>query len=90
MLFFQRFKGRDANKFLYVTVRDTKADPWSQPINLGPMPILGSSVPAIYSLACDGTKLYFCDHPFFESQSGGYGKSDIWYLPITASTQAEK
>jgi len=82
MLFFQRFKENEANRSLYVTIRDTKADPWSQPINLGPMLMLESSLPAIYSLSCDGTKLYFYDHPFFEPQAGGYGKSDIWYLPI--------
>jgi len=83
MLFFQRFKGRETNKFLFATVRDTKSDPWSKPINLGPMPLQEKSIPAIYSLSCDGTKLYFFDHPFFKPQPGGYGKSDIWYLPIT-------
>ena len=90
MLFFQRIEGRQANKSLYVTIRDSKADPWSQPINLGPMPLRGSSIPAINSLSCDGTKLYFCDHPFLEPQSGGYGKSDIWYLPIIVSPDSEE
>jgi hypothetical protein len=90
MMFFQRFKGREANKFLYVTIRDTKGDPWSQPINLGPMPLGGTSIPAIYSLSSDGTKLYFCDHPFSEPQSGGYGKSDIWYMPIIVSPDSEE
>ena len=90
MLFFQRIEGRQANKSLYVTIRDTKADPWSQPINLGPMPLGGASIPAIYSLSCDGTKLYFCDHPFCEPQSGGYGKSDIWYMPIIVSPDPDE
>jgi serine/threonine protein kinase len=90
MLFFQRIKGNEANKFLYVTIRDTKADPWSQPINLGPMPVPGSSIPAISSLSCDGTELYFCDHPFFEPQPGGQGQSDIWYMPINVLPQVEK
>ncbi len=88
MLFFQRFEDGGANKFLYAAMRDTKAEPWSDPINLGPLPVSGSSIPAIYSLSCDGTKLYFCDHPFFEPQPGGQGKSDIWYLPIAVSSQA--
>jgi len=82
MLFFQRFKEGEANKSLYVTIRNKKAEHWTQPINLGPLPVPGSSMPAIYSLSCDATKLYFCDHPFFEPQPGGQGKSDIWYLPI--------
>jgi hypothetical protein len=82
MLFFQRIKEKKANKFLYVAIRDTQADPWSPPINLGPMPVTESSLPAIYSLSSDGTKLYFYDHPYSEPQSGGQGKSDIWYLPI--------
>ena len=88
MFFFQRFKGRETNKLLFATIRDTKTDPWSQPFNLGPIPLGGASVPAIYSLSCDGTELYFCDHPFFESQAGGHGKTDIWYVPITVSPQA--
>jgi hypothetical protein len=83
MLFFQRFKGHNINKSLYVTFRNKKSDPWSKPANLGPMPVSGSSIPAIYSWSCDGSKLYFCDHPFAEPQSGGYGNSDIWYLPIS-------
>lgn len=82
ILFFQRFKGRETNKFLFATMRDTKSDPWSQPTNLGPLPVQGASIPCIYSLSSDGTKLYFCDHPFFKPQSGGYGKTDIWCLPI--------
>jgi hypothetical protein len=82
MLFFQCFRNNETNKLLYVTIRDTKADPWLRPINLGPMPVAGSSIPAIYSLSCDGTKLYFCDHPFADPQPCGHGQSDIWYLPI--------
>ena len=35
MLFFQRIEGREATKSLHVTTRDTKTDPWSQPVNLG-------------------------------------------------------
>jgi serine/threonine protein kinase len=90
MLFFQRIKENKANKFLYVAIRDTQADPWSPPINLGPMPVPGSSLPAIYSLSCDGTELYFCDHPFFEPQPGSHGQSDIWYIPINVLPLAEK
>jgi hypothetical protein len=90
MLFFQRFEENKANKFLYVTIRDTQADPWSPPINLGPMPVPGSSLPAIYSLSCDGTELFFCDHPFFEPQPGGYGNTDIWYLPINVSRDPDR
>jgi serine/threonine protein kinase len=89
MLFFQRFKEGEANKSLYVTIRDKKAEPWTQPVNLGPMPVPGSSMPAIYSLSCNGTELYFCDHPFFEPQPDTHGKSDIWYIPIKVSSQAE-
>ncbi len=82
ILFFQRFKGREANRFLYATTRETKKDPWSPPINLGPVPIPDSSVPAVSSLSHDGTRLYFFEHPFFAPLPGGQGQQDIWYLPI--------
>jgi hypothetical protein len=49
------------------------------------MPVPDPSIPAISSLAYDGTKLYFFDHPFSNPQPGGYGQQDIWYLPITTS-----
>ncbi len=85
ILFFQRIKGNEANKFLYATIRETKTDAWSLPVNLGPMPVPDPSLPAISSLSHDGTKLYFFDHPFRDPQPGGFGQQDIWYLPITPS-----
>ncbi len=86
ILFFQRIEGNEANKILYAAVRETKADTWSPPINLGAMPVPDPSLPAISSLSHDGTKLYFFDHPFQAPQPGGYGQQDIWYLPIIASS----
>jgi len=91
ILFFQR---PDVGESLYVTTRESKTNPWSQPIDLGPV-LAGSKMPFITSLSSDGTELYFCDHTWTEPRVGGYGREDIWYLPIaiprdaTTSTPAQ-
>jgi hypothetical protein len=79
ILFFQR---PDVSESLYVTTRESKTDPWSPPIDLGPV-LAGSKMPFITSLSSDGTELYFCDHTWTEPRAGGYGREDISYLPIT-------
>ena len=62
---------------LYVMRRPSLADPWQDPVNLGP--IVNS--PASEECACisfDASTLYFTsDRP------GGYGCSDIWQVRIT-------
>jgi tRNA A-37 threonylcarbamoyl transferase component Bud32 len=84
ILFFQR---PDVGESLYVTTRESKTDPWSQPIDLGPV-LAGSKMPFITSSSSDGTELYFCDHTWTEPRAGGYGREDIWYLPITTAPRA--
>jgi serine/threonine protein kinase len=79
ILFFQR---PDVGESLYVTTRESKTALWSQPIDLGPV-LAGSKMPFITSLSSDGSELYFCDHTWTEPRAGGYGREDIWYLPIT-------
>jgi serine/threonine protein kinase len=84
ILFFQR---PDVSESLYVTTRESKTDPWSPPIDLGPV-LAGSKMPFITSLSSDGTELYFCDHTWTEPRAGGYGREDIWVLPITMPQDA--
>ena len=91
ILFFQRIRQGETidgkqtyDESFYAATRDSKAHPWSQPIDLGPA-LQGSEIPFIYSLSSDGSELYFCDHPWTDPRPGGFGKSDIWYLPITTS-----
>jgi serine/threonine protein kinase len=85
ILFFQR---PDVSESLYVTTRESKTDRWSQPIDLGPV-LAGSKMPFITSLSSDGSALYFCDHTWTEPRVGGYGREDIWYLPITIPQGAD-
>jgi len=80
ILFFQR---PDVGGSLYVATRQSKTDPWSSPVDLGPV-LAGSKMPYITSLSADGTELYFCDHPWTEPRAGGQGREDIWYLPLAA------
>jgi len=50
ILFFQR---PDVGESLYVTTRESKTDPWSEPIDLGPV-LAGSKMPLVTSLSSDG------------------------------------
>jgi tRNA A-37 threonylcarbamoyl transferase component Bud32 len=86
ILFFQR---PDVGESLYVPTRESKTDPWSQPLDLGPL-LAGSKMPFITSLSSDGSELYFCDHTWTEPRAGGYGREDIWYIPITTSPAASR
>ncbi len=78
LLFLQR---PDIGESLYVAVRESRTNPWSQLIDLGPV-LAGSKMPFITSLSLDGSELYFCDHSWTEPRAGGYGRADIWYLPV--------
>jgi len=57
---------------LWVTTRDTKLDPWSTPVNLGPV-VNTSSYELEPSISTDGLSLYFCSN-----RSDGFGGMDIW------------
>ena len=94
VLFFQRIRNeshpdgrRGFSEWFYAATREAKTDPWSEPIDLGPV-FEGSEIPFIYSLSSDGSGLYFCDHPWAAPRAGGHGGCDIWYLPIVVSPGA--
>jgi len=55
----------------WVTTRKTKADPWQEPVSLGPKVNVGAV--GAPSISADALVLFFAsDRP------GGYGKSDLW------------
>jgi len=62
---------------IYMAKRTTKSDPWSEPVNLGP---LVNSPYNEYdtSLSLDGLLLLFGDGDTSPFRPGGYGSGDIW------------
>jgi len=57
---------------LWVAARETKNEPWGDPVNLGPT--VNSSVSdACPNISADGLELYFRSN-----RPGGYGYADIW------------
>jgi hypothetical protein len=56
---------------IWVTTRKTKADPWQEPVNLGPL--VSSGTDGAPSISSDGRVLFF-----MSGRPGGYGGSDIW------------
>ena len=61
----------------WVSTRETTSDPWSAPVNLGP--VVNSSVEdAAAHISADRQTLYF------ESiRAGGVGRSDLWMTTRT-------
>ncbi len=59
---------------LYVTMRKTKEDPWSPPVNLGPT-VNTASAEMAPSISHDGRDLYFSD--FGGPRPGGVGDADL-------------
>jgi hypothetical protein len=57
---------------IWVAVRETKDEPWGDPVNLGPTvnSLVSDADP---SVSADGLELYFRSN-----RSGGYGYTDIW------------
>ena len=92
ILFFQRLRRKNASggkqaieEWFYAAIRRSSTDAaWSEPIDLGPV-LQGSKMPYICSLSADGSQLYLCDHPWTDPRPGGFGKCDIWILPISVS-----
>jgi len=62
---------------IWVARRKTTDDPWSQPLNLGPV-INTFGFDGCPSISADGSTLYFAsDRP------GGHGGEDLWQVSIT-------
>jgi len=57
---------------LYVTTRETRTDPWSPPMNLGPK-VNSSSTEWAPRLTTDGLSLFFGS-----TRPNGYGDWDVW------------
>jgi hypothetical protein len=65
---------------IYVARRATKNDPWSEPVNLGPVVNSPYNEPWL-SLSPDGLLLLFDDYSWSTTPThrpGGYGGSDMW------------
>ncbi len=86
VLFFQSDRpGGYGGNNIWMTSRETKDDPWTTPVNLGPAintsagkTSAGEGDPSISS---DGLALFFCS-----SRPGGYGSSDL-YVARRATTK---
>ena len=77
LLFFESNRpGGFGSVDLYLMKRASLADPWSEPVNLGPAVNSASSDEQGF-LSPDGTTLYF-----HSNRPGGYGIYDIWQAPL--------
>jgi Tol biopolymer transport system component/tetratricopeptide (TPR) repeat protein len=73
---------------IWMTQRATRNDPWSTPVNLGPV-VNSSAAEASPSISADGLSLFFCDgaRGFSAPQRpGGLGGVDLW---VTTRTSPE-
>ncbi len=77
LLFFESDRpGGFGSADLYMMRRTTAADPWTEPMNLGPRVNSPASDENGF-LSPDGSTLYF-----HSDRAGGYGGYDIWQVPI--------
>ena len=58
---------------IYVSTRGSIDDPWSVPLNLGPIVNSSGVIDGYASLSSDDLELYFSGY-----RPGGYGNQDIW------------
>lgn len=79
LLFFQsnRTGGYGGQVDIWVVRRKTTDDPWSQPVNLGPV-INTWGFDGTPSISADGSTLYFASN-----RPGGHGDEDLWQVSIT-------
>jgi hypothetical protein len=82
LYFGSRRTGGQGDWDIWISNRATTSDPWSEPVNLGPIVNTGyyESYPSISS---DGLALFFCSE-----RPGGYGSGDIW-VTTRPTTDAE-
>jgi len=62
---------------VYVTRRASLSDPWQTPANLGPTVNSSATDDFASNVSIDGGTLYFTSN-----RPGGYGRGDIWQVPI--------
>ncbi len=79
LLFFQsnRPGGYGGRVDIWVVRRKTTDDPWSEPVNLGPV-INTFGYDGTPSISADGSTLYFASN-----RPGGHGDEDLWQVSIT-------
>jgi Tol biopolymer transport system component len=79
LLFFQsnRPGGYGGGADIWVTRRKTTDDPWSEPVNLGPV-VSTWGFDGNPSISADGSTLYFASN-----RPGGHGDEDLWQVSIT-------
>ena len=75
------FSDRSGNEELYVSTRSSTSEPWSPPMNLGPV-VNGGGHNNQPSLSFDGTTLYFASGGRPENV-GGLGWFDLWMTTRT-------
>ena len=77
LLFFDSKRpGGFGSQDLYVTRRATLSDPWTEPINLGPM-VNTTTIEECARISADGSTLYWDS-----GRPGGYGGNDMWQASV--------
>jgi hypothetical protein len=62
---------------IWISRRETKNDPWGEPVNIGPVVNSSAHETAPY-LSPDGLALFFSGEIIGSFRPGGFGGSDIW------------
>ena len=74
-MYFESRRGGYGGFDLWVTTRTTLLDPWSEPVNLGPI-VNSSADEFCTAISFDGLHLFFSDYSLF--RPGGFGQRDLW------------
>jgi hypothetical protein len=69
---------------IWVSTRESTEDPWSTPVNLGPV-VNSTAFDGAPALSWDGTTLYF-----FSERAGGIGKRDLYLTTRTKLRHRDK
>jgi serine/threonine protein kinase len=77
LYFASKRAGGYGNFDIYVVKRATLNEPWSDPVNLGPV-VNSPYFEGHLSLSPDGLLLFFCDDNLNTPRPGGYGRADMW------------
>jgi len=80
LYFGSRRSGGHGDADIWVSTRATTSDPWSKPVNLGPI-VNAGNFDSYPSISFDGLALFFCSE-----RPGGYGAGDIWVTTRPTTT----